>query len=250
MKLSIVVPIFNESDILEKVLHRLFEVPFPIDVEYILIDDCSADRSWEIIEAFAVKSNVKSFRLKKNQGKGAALRKGLSLADGDIITLHDADFEYNPGDLTRLIQPILDDQADIVYGSRFKRNSPQVHRTFHYLGNRLLTFLSNIFSGLYLSDMETCYKVFRSEILLSLPLYSNRFGFEPEVTAKIAKLNVRVHEYPISYYPRNYGQGKKIGVKDGLAAIWFIIKYNISKLPKTAYSKLPEKYIKAGPHWL
>ena len=250
MKLSIVVPIFNESDILEKVLQRLFKVQFSISVEYILIDDCSTDRSSEIIGAYAIKPNVKSFRLPENQGKGAALRKGLSLVDGDIITLHDADFEYNPADLTKLIQPILDDQADIVYGSRFKSNSPQVHRTFHYLGNRFLTFLSNIFSGLYLSDMETCYKVFRSEILLALPLNSNRFGFEPEVTAKVAKLNVRVHEYPITYHPRNYVQGKKISAKDGMAAIWFIIKYNISKLPKTVYDKLPEKYIKSGPHWL
>ncbi len=250
MKLSIVVPVYNEETILKKVLQRLLAVKFPIDVEYILIDDCSTDNSWKIIKNVAVKTDVKCFSLQKNQGKGAALKKGFSMAEGAIIAVHDADFEYDPIDLVKLIQPILDNQADIVYGSRFKRNSPQVHQTFHYLGNRLLTFLSNLFSGLYLSDMETCYKVFRSEILLALPLDSSRFGFEPEVTAKIAKLNVRVHEYPISYNPRNYVQGKKIGSKDGLAAIWFIIKYNITKLPKTAYEKLSEKYIKGGPQWL
>ncbi len=250
MKLSIVVPIYNEDEILEKAIQRLLAVKFPIDVEYILIDDCSTDNSWEIIKSCSIKSGVKYFRLHKNQGKGAALRRGFSMAEGSIITVHDADFEYDPIDLVKLIQPIIDNQADIVYGSRFKRNNPQVHRTFHYLGNRLLTFLSNLFSGLYLSDMETCYKVFRSEILLALPLNSSRFGFEPEVTAKIAKLNVRVHEYPISYNPRNYVQGKKIGIKDGLAAIWFIIKYNFTKLPKTAYEKLPEKYIKEGSQWL
>jgi glycosyltransferase involved in cell wall biosynthesis len=238
--------VYNEGKILEEVFQRVLQVTFPpeIEVEWVVIDDHSRDNSWEIIQQFSTRTGAKIFRQPVNCGKGAALREGFKSASGDIIAVHDADFEYDLHDMVSLVEPFLKDKADVVYGSRFRRTSPQVHRTFHYLGNRFLTFLSNLASGLYLTDMETCYKVFRKEIIKALPLQSNRFGFEPEVTAWIAKLNLRIHEYPISYYPRNYLQGKKIGWRDGFAALWFILKFNFAKLDSETLSKLPARYLK------
>ncbi len=244
MKLSIVIPVYNEGRILQEVFDRILEVKFPIEVEWVVVDDCSRDNCWEIIQQFGQKTGAKIHRQPVNGGKGSALRKGFEMTTGEIIAVHDADFEYDLHDMVALIDPILKGKADVVYGSRFRRTSPQVHRTFHYLGNRILTFLSNIASGLYLTDMETCYKVFRSEILKAIPLQSNRFGFEPEVTAWIAKLNLRIHEYPISYYPRNYLQGKKIGWRDGFAALWFIFKFNWMQLDPTTRQKIPTRYLK------
>lgn len=156
--------------------------------------------------------------------------------------MQDADFEYAPEDLVELVNAILLNRADIVYGSRYRKNSPNVHRTFHYAVNRLLTLTSNLLSGLYLSDMETCYKVFRAEILKPITLECNRFGFEPEITAKIAKLKVRVHEDPIQYFPRNYLEGKKISWKDGVAAVWFMLKFNLRGQNETSLRNVPEKY--------
>lgn len=251
MKLSLVIPVYNEESNLKKVLDNLLTISFPCEVEYVIIDDCSKDNSWSIIQTFAKNPKIKIHKQEFNQGKGAALHKGFSLATGDIIAVQDADFEYDPKDLATLISPIIDNKADVVFGSRFRKTSPQVHRTIHYLGNRILTLFSNLCSGLYLTDMETCYKVFRADLLKKIPLEAKRFGFEPEVTAKIAKFNVRVHEYPISYYPRTYLEGKKIGWKDGVAALWYILKFNFQKLDKGQLSAIPKNYLpKAGGQWL
>ncbi|MEP6781438.1 MAG: glycosyltransferase family 2 protein, partial [Gemmatimonadaceae bacterium] len=201
MTLSLVIPVYNEARQLREVLERLDRVQWPCPVELVVIDDCSTDRSWDVIVEYNKQRPLTAVRQTVNRGKGAALRVGFSHATGEIISVQDADFEYAPEDLVLLVNDILLDRADIVYGSRFHKSGHNVHRTFHYLVNRALTFLSNILSGLYLSDMETCYKVFKAEILKSIELESNRFGFEPEITAKIAKLKVRVHEFPIQYFP-------------------------------------------------
>lgn len=242
MVLSLVIPVYNEAAHLREVLLRLDAVQWPCPVEYVVIDDCSSDGSWEIIEDYCRERAIVTMRQPVNSGKGAALRRGFELATGDIIAVQDADFEYAPEDLVELVNAILLDRADIVYGSRYRKNSPNVHRTFHYAVNRLLTLMSNLFSGLYLSDMETCYKVFRAEILKPIRLECNRFGFEPEITAKIAKLKVRVHEYPVQYFPRNYMEGKKINWKDGVAAIWFIIKFNTRGQNDPSIRDVPARY--------
>ena len=233
-KLSLIIPVYNEGSHLEAFFKNLFLIKFPYDVEYVVVDDCSKDNSWEIIQKFAQQPGIIIEKQPVNSGKGAALRKGFSLATGDIIAIQDADFEYDPNDIVKLVTPIAEGRTDVVYGTRFSPGSPQVHRTFHYLVNRFLTLFSNIISGLYLSDMETCYKVYRSDVLKALKLESNRFGFEPEVTAKLAKYPLRFQEYPILYFPRSYIEGKKINWKDGIAAVWFILKYNLqSQDPET-----------------
>ena len=242
MLLSLVIPVYNEAQHLRDVLERLETVRWPCPVEYVVIDDCSRDGSWEILEAYGKDHAIVAVRQPANSGKGAALRRGFELATGDIIAVQDADFEYAPEDLVELVNAILLNRADIVYGSRFRKNSPNVHRTFHYAVNRLLTLLSNLLSGLYLSDMETCYKVFRAEILKPIRLECNRFGFEPEITAKIAKLKVRVHEYPIQYFPRTYLEGKKINWKDGVAAVWFMLKFNLRGQNDPSLRDVPAKY--------
>ena len=232
------------------VVKRVRNVNFSCSVEYILVDDCSTDGSWDIIQDIASEcSEVIPIRQSVNRGKGAALHRGFREASGDVIAIQDADFEYDPTDLPKLVEPILQNRADVVYGSRYHKNSHQVHRTFHYLVNRFLTLLSNLMSGLYLSDMETCYKVFKTEILQGLNLESSRFGFEPEVTAKLAKLDVRMEEHPISYAPRHYDEGKNISWKDGIAAVWFIFKYNLQPI-KMAMTNIPAKYVPSGRLWL
>ena len=243
MKVSLIIPVYNEQAHLESFFEKLFAMPFTFETEYVVIDDHSKDGSWDIIQKIAAEKNINCHRQEVNQGKGAALQKGFTMATGDIICVQDADFEYDPHDLNSLVEPIIAGRADVVYGSRFHKSSPQVHRTFHYLINRFLTLVSNMFSGLYLSDMETCYKVFRADVLKSIPLETNRFGFEPEVTAKIAKLRLRILEFPISYFPRGYGEGKKINWKDGVAALWFIVKYNLQPIPKPALKMIPPQYI-------
>ena len=240
--LSLVIPVYNEAQHLRDVLDRLRTVAWPCPVEYVLVDDCSRDGSWEIAEEYGKTHPMVTIRQPQNCGKGAALRRGFELATGDIIAVQDADFEYAPEDLVELVNAILNNRADIVYGSRYRKNSPNVHRTFHYAVNRLLTLMSNLLSGLYLSDMETCYKVFRAEILKPIKLECNRFGFEPEITAKIARLKVRVHEYPIQYFPRNYLEGKKINWKDGIAAMWFMLKFNLRRHDDPALRDVPAKY--------
>lgn len=250
-KLSLIIPVYNEASHLENFFRILMEVELPCSAEYVFVDDHSSDNSWEIIQKLTTgRSDCIAYRQDKNKGKGAALHKGIELASGDIVVVQDADFEYDPTDLPKLVEPVLEDKADVVYGSRFHKGRNQVHRTMHYLINRFLTLMSNMLSGLYLTDMETCYKVFRADIIKGLILESQRFGFEPEVTAKIAKLKIRVHEYPISYFPRNYLEGKKITWRDGVAALWFIFKFNVEKIEKQVNDNLPKAYIPGSRQWL
>jgi len=243
-KISLIIPIYNEAQHLNRFLKIIDELKLEIPKELVFIDDKSTDTSLNILQLFPFKSEYKIIAQPQNCGKGAALRVGIQQASGNFIGIQDADFEYDPNDVPQIINLLVCDQADIVFGSRFKKNALQVHRTFHYMGNRFLTLLSNIFSGLYLTDMETCYKFFKSEIIKNINLESNRFGFEPEITAKIARLKVRVCEVPIMYYPRNYLEGKKITWKDGIAALRHILYFNLLKSKKNYFkSTLPASYI-------
>lgn len=242
MKVSIIVPVYNEAQHLNEVLEVLHASPCPIEREWLFVDDCSKDNSYKILQEQQSKYNYKLFQLPKNSGKGAAVRYGIEQACGDIIVIQDADFEYNPADVKDLLMPIIENKADIVYGSRFKKNSSQVHRTYHYFVNRFLTFLSNLFSGIYVTDMETCYKIFRADIVKSMNLTSSRFGIEIEFTAYIAKIRCRIWELPISYFPRTRLQGKKINWKDGVAALKHLFHYNFNVSFEEAFKNLPQKY--------
>ncbi len=223
--LSIVIPVFNEAHNIEKVFQALEKVAWPIKTEWIVVDDGSTDQSLNVIKNNLAKyPECKLIALEQNQGKAAAIDKGVFEASGQIIVIQDADLEYNPNDILKLIQPILKNEADVVYGSRYLDYKEPY--SFHTFVNNFLTFLSNLFSGLKLTDMETCYKVFRAPILKGFHIRTKRFGFEPEVTSYIAKFDLRVKELPVSYTPRNYQQGKKIGWKDGVAALWFLFKFN------------------------
>jgi glycosyltransferase involved in cell wall biosynthesis len=230
-KVSVVIPVFNEEATIEKLLGRVVAAPLPegVEREIVVVNDASTDGTREKLEEIKTTGEIE-FRLfdhQVNQGKGAALRTAFSKVTGDIVLVQDADLEYHPNEYSRLLQPILDGEADVVYGSRFGGGPQRVLFFWHYVGNRMLTLLSNMFTDLNLSDMETCYKVFRREVLDSIELRSNRFAIEPEITAKIAKQKVRIFEIPISYYGRTYAEGKKIGWKDGFAAIWAIVRYNL-----------------------
>ncbi|MCB0345026.1 MAG: glycosyltransferase family 2 protein [Bdellovibrionales bacterium] len=248
--LSVVIPVYNEAGHLEEFLKWLDPFKFPLDKELVIVDDCSKDNSYEILSGFKFSSKVQVIKHEHNKGKGAAVHTGIAAATGDVICVQDADFEYDIEDLPKLLEPIVSGRADVVFGSRFKR-SEQVHRTFHYLINRFLTICSNLLSGLYLSDMETCYKIFRADVIKNLNLESKRFGFEPEVTAKIARLKLRVMELPISYFPRNYIEGKKITWKDGVAALKHIIYFNCMQSKREFFkTSLPEKYVPKDGHWL
>jgi len=227
-KLSIIIPVFNELATLENLISKVEAVALKLEKEIVLIDDASTDGTTQLIENnFTTSRFIKKYH-QTNQGKGAALRTGFSCATGDIIIIQDADLEYDPEEYQKLLAPILSGKADVVYGSRFMGGD--AHRVlyfWHYAGNRFLTLISNIFTNLNLSDMETCYKVFRKSVIERLTITENRFGFEPEITAKIAKLNCRVYEVGISYSGRTYNEGKKIGWRDGVRAIICIIKYNL-----------------------
>ena len=230
-KLSVVIPAYNERATVHQLLRRVHEAPIPesLELEMVVVDDGSSDGTREHLRELE-KAADPPFRLiehSKNQGKGAALRTGFAEATGDIILIQDADLEYNPRDYPQLLQPILDDEAEVVYGSRFLGGPHRVLFFWHQLGNMFLTTLSNMFTNLNMSDMETCYKVFRAEVIQGLELQSNRFGIEPEITAKIAKTKVRIYEVPISYHGRTYAEGKKIGWKDGVQAIYCILRYNL-----------------------
>ena len=230
-KVSIVIPVFNEVATVEKLLGRVADAPLPeeLEREIVVVNDASTDGTREKLVELQSAGDIE-FRLfdhEVNQGKGAALRTAFSNVTGDIVLVQDADLEYHPREYPRLLQPILDGEADVVYGSRFGGGPQRVMFFWHYVGNRMLTLLSNMFTDLNLSDMETCYKVFKRGVLDNMELHSNRFAIEPEITAKIAKQKVRIFEIPISYYGRTYAEGKKIGWKDGFAAIWAIVRYNL-----------------------
>ncbi|MCC6932941.1 MAG: glycosyltransferase family 2 protein [Deltaproteobacteria bacterium] len=251
MKVSLIIPIYNEAEHLDRFLQAVDGLELPIEKELVIINDCSRDSSGEILKSFTFKSLVILHEQPVNMGKGAAIRKGIELATGDIIGVQDADFEYDMNDIPQLIKPMVEEKAEVVYGSRFRFNGQQVHRTFHYLVNRLLTMLSNLLSGLYLTDMETCYKFFKKEIVKNINLETDRFGFEPEITAKVARLKIRVMEFPILYFPRNYIEGKKITWKDGLAAVGHIINFNIFSDKRKFFKKdMPDQYIPRGANWL
>ena len=244
MKTSIVIPVYNERAFIEEVLLRVQAVP--IDKEIIVIDDRSTDGTRLLLEELdkaqsagkrdaivqngKVRLSLENIRFifqSQNSGKGAALRRGFEAASGDVVLVQDADLEYNPKDYGKLLEPILDGHADVVYGSRFTGSPQRVHYFWHYAGNKFLTLLSDIFTNLKLTDMETCYKVFRREVLQNIELKSNRFGFEPEITARIAKGNWRIYEVSISYAGRTYAEGKKITWRDGISTLWCILRYNL-----------------------
>lgn len=225
--IAVVIPCYNERSTLADLVRRVREAPVARK-QLILVDDCSTDGTTELIRAEIEPLVDRVVYHERNQGKGAAIRSGLEHVTGDIVIIQDADLEYDPDEYPKLIGPIVEGKADVVYGSRFTGEGPhRVHLFWHYVGNRILTLLSNVFTNLNLTDMETCYKVFRAEVIRSIRIRQNRFGIEPELTAKVARLRCRVYEVGISYYGRSYEEGKKIGWKDGVKAIYCIVRYGL-----------------------
>ncbi|MGA9800571.1 MAG: glycosyltransferase family 2 protein [Terriglobales bacterium] len=231
MTVSVIMPVYNERNTLRVVVERVLAVPQ--EVELICVDDGSSDGSREILaELQRQHSNLRVLLQPKNMGKGAALRRGIQEATGDFVLIQDADLEYDPDDYPNLLEPLVEGKADVVYGSRFLGSRP--HRVlyfWHSVGNHLLTLLSNCLTNINLTDMETCYKVFRREIIQAIPIEENRFGFEPEITVKVAKRRLRIYEVGISYWGRTYEEGKKIGWKDGVRCLWCLLKYSIKERP-------------------
>jgi glycosyltransferase involved in cell wall biosynthesis len=223
MKLSVIIPVYNEKSTVLDVLDRVRKVA--ISKEIIVVDDCSTDGTRDVLKTLPQSEDLKIIFQPRNAGKGAALRTGFAAVTGDIVIIQDADLEYDPAEYGKLIQPILVNKADVVYGSRFLGGPHRVLFFWHSVGNHILTTLSNMLTDLNLTDMETCYKVFRADVLKKIKLRENRFGFEPEFTAKVGRNRFRIFEVPISYSGRDYAEGKKIGWKDGIAAIYFILKY-------------------------
>jgi len=223
MKLSVVIPVYNEKNTILELLNRVRNVELPKEI--IVVDDFSTDGTRDVLKAVPVADDLKIILQPHNMGKGAALRRGFESVTGDIVVVQDAELEYDPAEYVNLIKPILANKADVVYGSRFLGGPHRVLLYWHSVGNWMLTTLSNMITGLNLTDMETCYKMFRADILKKVAFREDRFGFEPEFTAKVGKAHCRIYEVPISYSGRDYSEGKKIGWKDGFAAIYFILKY-------------------------
>jgi glycosyltransferase involved in cell wall biosynthesis len=228
--LSIIIPTYNEKDTIENVIRSIAAIPLPLRREIIVVDDCSTDGTRELLPRVAAPAGASLHMAMhdRNRGKGAAIRTGLQQVTGDIVLVQDADLEYDPRDYPKLLEPILEGRADVVFGNRFHGGG--AHRVlyfWHFQANRFLTFLSNVLTNLNLNDMEVGYKVFRTDVARRLKLTANRFGFEPEVTIKVAKLRCRVYEVPISYHGRTYEEGKKITWRDGIAAIYFLLKYKL-----------------------
>ncbi len=238
--LSVVTPAYNEEFTLATIVEKTLKIPNLLEI--IIVDDCSTDRTGEIARELANKdTRIKYILLDSNQGKTAALKAGFSESTGEIVIIQDADLEYDPAEIHELIYPIMAGHADVVYGSRFiVKRTARVLYFYHYLANKALTFLSNALTNLNLSDVETCYKAFRGDIIRNLHIRSKGFGFEVEVTAKVAKLHCAVYEVPISYYGRTYDDGKKIGFRDGVAAVWYILRFNIFCSLESSFIKIPD----------
>ncbi|CDM65220.1 glycosyltransferase family 2 protein [Pyrinomonas methylaliphatogenes] len=238
--LSVVIPAYNEEATLAMIVRKVIGVPHLLEV--IIVDDCSTDRTWEIAQQLArIYPKVKVVRHEHNGGKTAAVKTGIALTCGAIVVIQDADLEYDPDEMGGLIQPILDGRADVVYGSRFLvRRAARVLYFYHYLANKFLTFVSNLLTNLNLTDVETGYKAFNGEIIRNMVIVSRGFGFEIEVTAKVAKLGCAIYEVPISYYGRTYEEGKKIGLRDGLEALWFILRFNLLCNARSSFRHLPQ----------
>jgi len=243
VKLSVIIPCYNERDTVAEVIAEVRRTPF--DKEIVVVDDGSTDGSREILtEQFSDSEDVRVVLQPENRGKGAALRRGFELATGDVVLVQDADLEYSPDDYAVLLWPIFHGHADVVYGSRFQGGPGRVLYFFHTMGNKFLTAVSNVLTDLNLTDMETCYKVFRREVIQNLVLETSRFGIEPEMTAKIARMpGLRIYEVPIQYHGRSYNEGKKITWKDGVAAFWYISKFNLFLRHKDAFKQPPENVV-------
>src|SRR5436190_4155869 len=238
--LSVVIPVYNEADTLMEVVRKVVALPGLLEV--VIVDDCSTDDTPNVIQQLAeMSAQVKTFRHAKNSGKTAALKTGFGLTLGEVVIVQDADLEYSPTDIPEIIRPIIDGHADVVYGSRFLvRRATRVLYFYHYLANKLLTFLSNALTNLNMTDIETGYKAFRGEIIRNMIIVSSGFGFEVEVTAKVAKLECAVYEVPISYYGRTYEEGKKIGLLDGVMALWLIFRFNLFCSLRSSFREVPQ----------